>query len=218
MRPRMLMLLVLIAAACDIEFVGVEGETERPATVHFSVASHHIQDLEARIYVRYEGEARRPRLRVQGVEAIMLRSERGWELGDTVVVDSLSPVLDLSFEAEDDCLAIRVPLLARRGSSRPSTNGDLLIPVVRDGSVLEESFNRWRAVLTDSAGRRLLELTAEGPLPDSLVIPAVLLPEGAADVDVYADGYAGPTSFPTSSVHTWVVTTASSAMVPIDRP
>lgn len=216
MRPRMLVLLVLSTAACDIEFVGVGGETERPATVDFSVASHHEVDLEAQLHVHFQGEARRPKLHVQGTEVTMERSADGWTFGDTLRVDSLSPVLDLTLEAEDDSLAVSIPLLARRGSSRPAQNGDIVVPVVRGGSVLGESLDQWRVTVTDSVENRLLELRADGALPDPLVIPGLLLPEGAAMIHVRTTALARADPVATTDVDPWTVTTTSQVIVPID--
>lgn len=218
MRSGILALLFLGVTACDIEFVAVGPGTDGAGAVHLSVVSHQEVDLEAQVHVHFQGETRRPRLHIQGAEAIMEPSADGWTFGDTLRVDSLSPVLDLALEAEGDSLAVSIPLLARRGSSRPAPNGDLLVPVVRGGSVLEESLGQWRVTVTDSGGNRLLELRADGALPDPLVIPAVLLPEGAAMIHVRTDALARPDAVATTDVDPWTVTTTSQVIVPIDDP
>lgn len=203
--------LLLALAACDLDFVAVDGQ--QIISAHVS-SEHDDEGLMAEIYVRWIHAGDASAVRAQGtpieVEAVAagIRDFRA-----TVSVDSLAPVVVLAFEAEGDSLRLVVPLLARRGRAYWNGGGDLVLPIEIGDAGLDRF--SWQVELMNESDRALLRIAGEGRprLPFSL--PGALVPDSVSLAAIRLNGSDRLEHMLPSVPLTWSVSVSSRAVVSV---
>lgn len=171
-------------AACNIDFVAVEGDSgsgDEGASAVLHVDNRN--GLVAILQVVLPGTSEPPVVFVGGTALQgVARDDGRWAFDTVVAVDTLDPRLELEIRT-DEVVVVVVPFafLARNGPATRRENGDLEIPLVHGDNRPDSHLNLWWQVhLLDSNERPLLtvhSLTAE--LPDPLVISRALVPPTA---------------------------------------
>ena len=181
MRTRFWLALPIAAlAACNIDFVAVEGDSgsgDEGASAVLHVDNRN--GLVAILQVVLPGTSEPPVVFVGGAALQgVARDDGRWAIDTVVAVETLDPRLELEIRT-DEVVVVPFVFFARDGPATRRENGDLEVPLVYGGDRPDSNL-WWQVHLLDSNERPLLtvhSLTAE--LPDPLVISGALVPPTA---------------------------------------
>lgn len=180
---RLCLLLLVVLAACDIEFVAIDTiPDELPGRV--VVQSEHGDSLRVRLRFDLPTENHSVAVALDGEKlARRQRQEGRWRYDTTVVVNPDRPDMHLRIET-NEVLEVLVPLLTRGAAAHWSAAGSLVIPLSFSEELIPAE-STWEVHVADPVGRPLLNTEREdGPVPNPVILGAGVLPNGAAEVKV----------------------------------